>query len=235
MLATVLCKRSKPAPPTADAACIAIDEVSQRRFLCKDQSKNDWLPLVEYLAQRLASRCGLLVPECFAVVLEAAPETTYFGSQWEGGAEDYSPGIVRKVTNKDEFSRIFAFDLLIHNVDRHLNNYLYLQLAGDTVVKAMDHSRSWWFSGWPLPSPPPPVHTATVACWGHWTTEAPWNRAAADEVLAAWRSVTQDDVRDILEVAPASWVLNNRREQLLDWWGSADWTKRTDETAEVLP
>lgn len=141
----ILCKRSKPPPPTADAACIAIDDVLQDRYLCKDRSKVDWLPAVEWIAQHLARMCGLLVPACYVVELEANPGEYMFGSKWEGGAEQYAVDMIAKVTNPNEFSAIYAYDLLIHNVDRHLNNYLYLQLAGDTVVKAVDHSRCLFF------------------------------------------------------------------------------------------
>jgi hypothetical protein len=231
----VTCKRSKPPPPTADAACIAIDEVSQRRFLCKDGRKFAWLPLAELLAQQLARRCGLTVPDCHVIELEAKPGEFYFGSQWEGGAEDYSPGIVAKVTNPIEFSRIFAFDLLVHNVDRHMNNYLYLQLAGDTVVKAMDHSRTWWFSGWPLPPPPPPISSATMANYGHWAGQAGWNKAAAIEVVDQWLSVDQAEVSSIIAQAPADWVDATARTSLIAWWGSPDWTDRATLVKGLLP
>lgn len=231
----VVCKRSKPAPPTADAFCIAIDEVTQYRYLCKDQGKQHWLPLVEWMTQQLARRCGVLVPDCFAVELEAKPGEYLFGSRWEGGAEDYSPGIVSKVTNPAEFSRIFAFDLLVHNVDRHMNNYLYLQLAGDTVLKAMDHSRTWWFSGWPLPVPPPPAISATMANFSHWSAQVPWDRLAAESVVNAWSQISAQDAADMVDSAPLSWIDPVLRNELVSWWGSSDWSDRTAQIIGVVP
>jgi hypothetical protein len=231
----VVCKRSKPPPPTADAAYIAIDVTTQDRYLCKDQSKVDWLPMAEWTAQHLARRCGLLVPDCYVIELEANPGAYLFGSKWEGGAEQYSLGIVGKVTNPEQFSAIYAFDLLIQNVDRHLNNYLYLQLAGDTVVKAVDHSRCLWFSGWPMPAPPPDAASNTMRGRAIWGADAAWDAGVARGVLHQWGQIDQSDVQRMLDRAPAAWIQPGLRDQLLTWWGSPDWAIRTTEVLGALP
>lgn len=230
----VICKRSKPPPRTADAFCIAIEESTQDRYLCKDQSKVSWLPLIEWVAQKLARKCCLLVPDCFTVELEANPGVIMFGSKWEGGAEEYSPGIIPMVTNKPQFSSIYAFDLLIHNVDRHLNNYLYLQLAGDTVVKAMDHSRCLWTSGWPLPSPPPDLASNTMLGRGRWIVEAGWDKIAATAVVDKWKAISKLEIIEIVDSAPSAWVEPQKRKELVEWWGTADWLNRADFVAGVL-
>ena len=231
----VICKRSKPPPPTADAACIAIDEDTQQRYLCKDNVKVTWLPLAEWVAQNLARKCGVLVPDCYIVELETNPGVKMFGSRWEGGAEAYFSGIIGKITNPREFSAIYAFDLLIHNVDRHLNNYLYLQLAGDTVVKAMDHSRCLWQSGWPIPTPPPSLSSNTMVAKATWTNEAGWDKAIATSVIERWKLIPKLDVEAIVDSAPKAWVSDEMRKQMVDWWGSDDWKARTDLVAGVLP
>lgn len=231
----VVCKRSKPAPPTADAACIAIDTATQDRYLCKDQAKQHWLPLVEWLSQFLAKRSGLLIPDCFLVELEADPGKYMFGSRWEGGAEQFALGMVAKVTNPEEFSAIHAFDLLIHNVDRHLNNYLYLQLAGDTVVKAVDHSRCLCFSGWPMPAPPPAASTNTMTAKSHWIAEAPWNAAASARVIDGWRQIPAADVQAVFDEVPADWVQPAWRHDFTSWWGSEAWADRIDQVVGALP
>lgn len=231
----VVCKRSKPPPRTADAACIAINDVTQDRYLCKDQAKMNWLPIAEWVAQHLARRCGLLIPDCYVVELEANPDVYLFGSKWEGGAEQYAPDIVGKVTNPEQFSAIHAFDLLIHNVDRHLNNYLYLQLACDTVVKAVDHSRCLWCSGWPMPAPPPDGGSKTMLCKPIWLADAPWNDAAAREIVQEWRQVDRSEVQAMFDSAPPSWVLPDLKDNFLTWWGSGEWDQRTDQVNGALP
>jgi len=231
----IVCKRSKPPPSTADATCVAIDDATQNRFLCKDNVKVSWLPLAEWVSQKLARKCHILVPDCFVIELEADPGTYMFGSKWEGGAEQYFPGVVGNVTNPDEFSAIFAFDLLIHNVDRHLNNYLYLQLADDTVVKAMDHSRSFWFSGWPLPPPPPDAITMTIKAKAIWTAEAAWSDVSARMVMDRWKAITRDEVIEMIDSAPPDWVQPQNRQDLVDWWGTPEWEHRADQAAGALP
>lgn len=191
--------------------------------------------MAEWLAQHLARRCGLLVPGCFAIELEANPGTYLFGSKWEGGAEQYAPGIIGKVTNPDEYSAVHAFDLLIHNIDRHLNNYLYLQLAGDTVVKAVDHSRCLWFSGWPMPAPPPVATSNTMKCRAQWTVDAAWNPMAATGVIDQWRQIARSEVEAILDSAPVAWIQSARRDDLLNWWTSAEWDTRTTQVLGALP
>lgn len=230
----VVCKRSKPPPSTADAACIAINDVTQDRYLCKDQGKVHWLPMVEWLAHALARRCGLLVPDCYLIELEASPGQYMFGSKWEGGGEQWYQDIVAAVSNPKEFSAILAFDLLIHNVDRHVNNYLYLMLAGDIVVKAMDHSRCMWFSGWPWPNPPPDKSTATIRNIGYWTAQAAWDQATAHGVIDAWRKISVQEVESILDSLPQDWVAATMRAELLSWWGSPEWTDRCDQVEGVL-
>jgi len=231
----VVCKRIKPPPPTADAACIAIDTRSQDRFLCKDQSKDSWLPLVEWLAQYLARRCGLVIPDCYLIELEASPGQYMFGSRWEGGAEQFALGMAAKVTNPEHFSAIHAFDLLIHNVDRHLNNYLYLQLAGDTVVKAVDHSRCLSFSGWPLPPPPPPLNCNTMMAKAIWEAEAAWDSAASQSVIDAWRQIPVSDVQAVFDEVPSDWVDLVWKNDVLAWWGSPAWSDRVTQVIGALP
>lgn len=231
----VICKRSKAPPLTADAACIAIDDISQDRFLCKDNLKVAWLPLAEWVAQKLARKCGVLVPDCFIVELESNPGVEMFGSRWEGGAEAYSHGIIGKVTNPEQFSFIYVFDLLIHNLDRHLNNYLYLQLAGDTVVKAMDHSQCFWQSGWPIPAPPVPPFSNTVRAKVTWSRQVMWDTPGAASVIDNWKKISQLEIEEIVNSAPAAWVTAQMRQDIVGWWGTANWATRTNLVSKLLP
>lgn len=231
---TIICNRTKPPPMTADAACIAIDDRSQKRFLCKDQKTYSWLPMAELLCQRLARKCSIVVPECYMVELATEPGKYLFGSQWEGGAEDWSPGIEAKVTNPQEFSKIFAFDLLVHNVDRHPNNYLYLQLAGDTVLKAMDHSRTWWFSGWPLPPPPPERSSNTMTYFSVWNSSVAWQDTSAFSVIEAWLSLDRSDFVEIIAGIPEQWSSCVNMNALINWWGSTEWTRRAESVKTIV-
>ena len=62
-------------------------------------------------------------------------------------------------------SRIYAFDHFVHNVDRHLNNFLIRgQHIGHTVL-ANDYSRAWICNGFPLPPLPVLCNTVTAQRW----------------------------------------------------------------------
>ena len=193
------------------------------------------MPLVEWLAQYLARRCGLAIPDCYVIEVEALPGVYMFGSRWEGGAEQFAIGIPAKVTNPEHFSAIHAFDLLIHNVDRHLNNYLYLQLDGDTVVKAVDHSRCLSFSGWPLPPPPLPATCTTMTAKEQWEVEVGWTPAASQSVIDAWRLISVSEVQDVFDEVPSDWVDPAWKNDFLTWWGSPAWSVRVAQVIGALP
>lgn len=231
----VKCDRTKPSPATADAACIAIDSKNLKYYLCKDQSKFSWLPLVEWLSQHLGVKCGLPIPDCAVIEAPSHPTQLLFGSRWESGGLDYSRIDLQHITNPHVFSSTLTFDCLIHNDDRHLNNYLYLNIAGDLVAKIMDHSRTWWHSGWPLPAPPPPASSKTVLAFQFWNGKIAWDTASSHQVLSAWRGTTLAEVTTIIDSAPPVWVNPLHRQQLLSWWGSPDWAARTDAVEKLFP
>lgn len=192
--------------------------------------------MVEWLGQFWARRCGLPVPDCYAVELAANPGVYLFGSRWEGG--NSGPSLdgsnIALVSNQEVFSAAWAFDLLIHNVDRHLGNFLYLTLAGELVVKVMDHGRSMWFSGWPLPAPPPVSTSKTCVVRKLTKRRAKFDRAEALRVVAAWSAITKQDVVDELDSLPQAWVDPARRAELESWWGSEAWVQRSQAVIGAL-
>ncbi|WP_081067621.1 HipA family kinase [Burkholderia stagnalis] len=234
-LPIVKCDRTKAKPPSADAACIGIDTANATYYLCKDQTTTPWLPLSEWVTQQLARRCGIPVPSCAIVEVPTHPGQLLFGSVWEGGALDFSQINLPDVSNPGIFSAALTFDLLVHNDDRHLNNYLYLKLAGDLVCKIMDHSRCWWHSGWPLPPPPPGVTSNTMRAAAHWNAIINWDLTAKQNVLAAWRTITKNDVDAMIDSAPPAWINPTERKDFVDWWGTTDWSDRTDLVEGCLP
>lgn len=235
LMKIIQCDRTKPKPQCADAACIGIDTSTYKYYLCKDQKKVPWLPLSEWLCQQLAMRCTLVVPACAIVSVPTHPGDLLFGSVWEGGATEYSQISLADIKNPAVFSAALTFDLLIHNIDRHLNNYLYLHLAGDLIAKVMDHSRCWWHSGWPLPAPPPDVTTNTRIALRIWNSVIQWDTASSKAVLTAWRSIALSEVQAMIDSAPPAWIDPAHRQAFFAWWGTKDWSDRTDSVERVLP
>ncbi|MGU7801387.1 hypothetical protein ACV2ZF_29625, partial [Escherichia coli] len=68
---------------------------------------------------------------------------------------------------KKQLWAIYAFDQFIHNVDRHLNNYLYMVNSREQViVKTFDFSLSSFVIGWPRSTTTTlPTDSHTVVNW----------------------------------------------------------------------
>lgn len=101
-------------------------------------------------------------------------------------------------------SRIFAFDLFIHNVDRHLTNYIVRKQRVGHSVLAFDYSRAWLWNGFPLPALPM-VHTSkTVAAMRYMTSQFGFFLSLNDIKLVCDRlkNVTSNDVERLITEHP---------------------------------
>ncbi|MGO4839208.1 HipA family kinase, partial [Rhizobiaceae sp. 2RAB30] len=123
-------------------------------FVIKKTDAHPSLPHCEWFCSSLANICGVpLVP--FSVIRH--PDGNYwFGSQWMNGkTKDWwnlaQQGSINFAALADDLSRIYAFDLFIHNVDRHANNYMVVPHGGGHRVYSFDYSRAWLFNGFPPP------------------------------------------------------------------------------------
>lgn len=217
----VVCHRTKPAPATADADFIAVDDHSTERYLCKGQARAHHLPATEWICAHIAQACGLPVPPFAIVEMATQPGVLYFGSQWQGGGLDFTQAMNR-VSNPEIFGRVFAADLFVHNVDRHMNNYLYLDLAGDVVARVIDFSRAWFHNGWPLPPLPLPSACNTMACAPWWMTRHSAHYVKPTAMLDSIASLPNEWMLDTLSLMPDAWLGKEERNQLQEWWvGSA--------------
>lgn len=227
----VQCNRTIPPPNSADADFIAINDVSTERYLCKGQSRIAHLPSTEWICSSLARDIGLPVPPFFAIELTTDPGTYLFGSQWLGGGVDFTIGLPQ-VSNPKLFSEIFGMDWFSHNDDRHLGNYLYLVIAGDTVLRPMDFSRAWFHHGWPLPALPlSPCNTMTHK--PHWEHYHGYSRpdATIDKVTA----LSDDWMEKACNTMPPAWIDAQRRANLISWWKSPSRQLRIDHAKITLP
>ncbi len=231
---SVVCNRTKPPPATADAEFIGIDDTSTERYLCKGQSKGAYLPATEWICARLGAACGLPIPPVSVIELSNQPGIYYFGSQWLGGAVDVLSAIDR-VSNPDVFAKTLAVDLFAHNVDRHLGNYLYLDIAGDVVARIIDFSRAWYFSGWPLPPLPLPGHCNTIRCLPHWMLKYGGQYAKPTAVLQQIAELPDEWMRETLSTMPGAWLSKTEQIALRQWWVSKARLTRITSAMQNLP
>lgn len=229
----VLCNRNKPAPATAAADFIGIDDATTHRWLCKGQGRHPMVPATEWICSHLALACGLPVPPVAVIEMLSQPGVPYFGSQWQGGALEFL--LVRgRISNPQVFERTHAIDLFVHNIDRHCGNYLYLELAGEIVARVIDFSHALMVMGWPLPALPMASCNTT-----QWLPELlgqnlePYQRP--EDVIACLAALPSDWMHQTLEPMPTQWLSVSQRQDLAQWWASSARTQRLDAAKSALP
>jgi hypothetical protein len=229
----VKCSRTKPKPQnSADSECIAISDDGANSYVCKGQRTNVLLPLMEWVCASLALDCGLPVPPFEVIELMTNPGTYYFGSQWIDGAVDYTEGINR-VSNSSVFSETLAVDNFVHNVDRHMGNFLFLDLSNEVQIKPIDFSRALLTSGWPMPNLPFSPNDNTASQKFKWLSLYPYQDQCS--LLQIIKSLPGDWMQCKLDEIPPGWIVNNARQALCDWWDSDQRTFRADEVLKYLP
>ena len=116
-------------------------------------------------------------------------------------------------------SRIYAFDLFVHNTDRHLNNYLCVggRLPGHTI-KAYDFSRAFIAHGWPLPRLPMSASEHTIQTYRHLRAIHAFNLGEAMELLKKLKMLPVNGFKDLLESLPTGWIDAKVMKRILKWW-----------------
>lgn len=158
----------------------------------------------------------------------------WFGSQYaDGEIKDWWPQVVAgsiKIDDlKDALSRIYAFDLFIHNVDRHAGNYIVKAEGGTHRIFALDHGRSWMFGGFP-PKPPPMGACATIAArdWMKVHFGKYQQTTAMLSTLEAIGNITVTEIEKIVNDQPIIWLDKSKREDIIAFWRDGEATKRLE-------
>lgn len=229
----VICDRIKPPPATAAADFIGIDDRTTHRWLCKGQSKHPLLPATEWICSRLAQDCGLPVPPFGVVELRAQPGVLYFGSQWQGGGHEFLSAYGR-VSNGEVFARTHAIDLFSNNTDRHRNNYLYLELAGEIVARVIDFSHSLLVEGWPMPALPM-ASCNTTKEWPVLRNLCQTGYVRPQDILDQIASLDDGWMFQQIEAMPTQWLSDELALKLGVWWLADGRKHRLIETQSHLP
>lgn len=229
----VVCTRVRPAPRTAAADFIGIDERSTHRWLCKGQGRHPLVPATEWICSHLAAACALPVPPAAVVERADQPGVPYFGSQWQGGAVGFVEAMGR-ISNAEVFARTHAADLVVHNTDRHRDNFLYLELAGEIVARVIDFSHALLVAGWPLPALPMAECNTTRELPLLLAEDArPYVRPMA--LLERMGALPDDWMHQTMEPMPAAWLPAAEREPLCQWWSGRARRQRLADAQSCLP
>lgn len=189
------------------------------------------VPASELFCHELAAR--LLIPTPGHAVIKMPSGKLAFGSLWQGGViEKKSPlefqmfidQILRgeiKVTNvKKFFSRLYAFDLFVNNVDRGWKNYLWRTSFGDSVIGlAFDFSRACFETGHEG-AHAMAKHTNTQSIFTMINRSKNYERSEAAACLDAIKAITTDEIRVIFSAFPAEWMSTDEKIGYIQWWDS---------------
>lgn len=207
---------------TADAALFG-DGENGLQYCIKTSSKTPWAPAAEYICNELAALCKLPLASYDIVKLQDG--SLAFGSVWEGSAlaqaalNDLLSGKTPGRQIAPTLSSAYAFDLFVHNVDRHVGNYL--GVAGRTAghsLKLYDFSRAFTHHGWPLPPLPMPPACHTVSTQRQLMKNHTFDLTAAQDLLDRLSKVEHHSFKDIVTAMPDGWLDPQLQIKILKWW-----------------
>jgi hypothetical protein len=205
---------------TVDADHVGLGE-NGLEYCIKTCAKTPLAPAAEYICHALASACALATVDFDIVQLPDG--SLAFGSIWDSSKHKtplliltgQSPGHLVQ----ENLSQIYAFDLFVHNVDRHFNNYLCA--GGRTVpytVKVFDFSRAFTATSWPLPSLPMLRTANTVMTYERIRHFLPFMLTEAQKLLDRISTLRYDTFKSIIDGVPASWLDASKKRDVLKWW-----------------
>lgn len=193
-------------------------------FVIKKNDAHPTLPHSEWFCSSLAMGCD--VPQVPFSVIEHMDGNHWFGSLWQNGkVADWwtlaEQGKIDFSALADDISKIYAFDLFINNVDRHMNNYMVVPAKGGHTIRSFDYSRAW------LCQPFPPVEimdddAATISCkdWFKNNFENYPKSEAMCLVIDRIEGMKLDTIKGIIAGHPHNWLTNHQSETIIDWWKS---------------
>jgi hypothetical protein len=214
-----------------DGSEYAIKETEQDP---RDPSQFIWTAHNEYFCYRLAHAVGITSPGHSLVQLPSGELA--FGSRWESGAtptdwwDQIAAGTIPPANILPTLARIYAFDLFVHNVDRHAGNFLVRQQHFGFAVIAFDYSRSWSYHGIPPPPLPMKATDNTVLVQRQLTSLLGQyvSSASTADVLDNLEAVSTQTITSILSQQPDSWLTNTACQDIISWWSSPDRKIRLD-------
>jgi hypothetical protein len=217
-------RRCDPLGISADCkqVCTAADGSD---YAIKEMRIIETMPHNEWLCGLLAERVGIATPTGKIVVVQGV---NCFGSRWLAGEEAdwWLSAQAGKIAFNDlsaSISRILAFDLFVHNGDRHGKNYFVFQQKLGHAVLAHDFGRAWLYNGWPLPALPMNAASNTIS--GNRTLRTLFGDfieiSEVESVCDKLKSVTAEEISQIIGRHPKEWLKQDAEKAIIDWWNDA--------------
>lgn len=215
-------------PPTGlTADCMGEVEADDgARYHIKGDANGVPTRASEWIGTLLAEEVGIQAPA--AMPIELINGSQVFGSRRISGAADDTATTTFLLAPASSnqlapvrglgpiLSAIYALDMFIFNVDRHIGNYLSVDDNGVRRLFAFDFSRSM-FCTWPWQGVPPPNcntrRTAALLRQLHG-----FDPAVASVTLDRLGSLSPTTMEGFIKRMPADWLPRELLNEFMAWW-----------------
>lgn len=209
-------------------------------YVLKDTSDHPLMPHSEWFCTKLAEAVGIACPPCAVIRDESG--VFLFGSRWEGGissekwwellyAGEIDPDIIYPV-----LSRVLAFDLFVHNDDRHLNNFLTRESRNSYSLLAFDFSSSWAIHR--IPPLDLPLQKEALTLRAHRKMKNMFGDFldidCVNETIDRISDVSSVTIQNIINQHPREWLSAAEESDILSWWDSDLRANRLDGIREGI-
>lgn len=225
-----------PRQPSADAAG-EVEAIDGLRYHVKHDQHGRTVCASEWLCTRIGEEVGIPGPP--PAVIQMLDRRLAFGSRRISGTADQvvttaflttpsPPNIQAPVVGlRRLLSNIYAFDMFMHNLDRHLGNYLSTEDSGQRRLYAMDYSRAL-FWGWPFTGFPGTKEN-TRLCGTRLRQLHGFDQVAAFNVLDQIDNLAPAVVAGMIDRVPSVWMSASLRVEFMGWWSNGGRAARVTE------
>ncbi len=212
-------------------------------YIVKGSRGGEHVPASEWLATRIAEMMNL--PCATPKIIQLNDGDKCFGSRQIVGVNDVAvtsqllttpttgPQATPVFGLKGLLSSIYAFDMFINNVDRHVDNFISVDDGGHRRLFAIDFARSFFWHGslpiaFPISTQPTRRTGRLIRSLHGFDTEA---------ALATVDKLSQfapEMISWIMNEMPEQWLSISLRQALLNWWSHGARMERLDELRKGL-
>jgi hypothetical protein len=218
---------------TADA-CGEVEAADGHRYYVKEDKDGKAICASEWLCTRIAEEVGIAGPQ--STLVQMLDGRLLFGSRRVSNVADQATTLqfLNSASEQNRslpvaglqrvLSNIYALDMFIHNVDRHLGNYLSVEESGVRRIYAMDYSRSlfwaWPFSGFPH------QNENTLQMGRLLRSHHGFDLVAASAVLQQLGSLAPAVIEGFINRMPPAWLPGELKSEFMNWWSDGGRTAR---------
>jgi hypothetical protein len=225
-----------PSAGGADSAFVG-EGRDRMKYNIKTVTKTPNVPAAEWFCHHLAEAVEIaaVTPRVVRIQGELA-----YGSRWERGMleqgrnNEVLTGQLAGCELGARFSALYAFDLFVHNNDRHAGNFVFIEVDKLYRLMAVDFSRAWTNHPWPLPAPASLLGSSTVGCGKLVRQHFGFDLAEADGVLGKIENVNSGFVEQLLRRMPAPWLGDAAKAAMVQWWRDGSMNTRVADVRKGL-